>query len=176
MLMGTEVKQQSIRTTIKQCTKDALAWKSTTPLACGIGPTFRNCGASLKIVEFLRTQSDGLEALTRHPYNLNLRRHSKYPNLVLFHYQQTLSKLTDSIVREARGTVLDEANNWEPVCLPYLKFDNYNPLVHEIVFNPHNTDADTITTVFEKHDGTLINLYYAYDTVNFLSTLYLYFS
>lgn len=111
----------------------------------------------LTVVNFLRETEDGLRRLGEKPYKLRHRRHRQHPNLVLLHYDQTRSDMHFPEVRESRGIVLDENNGWCPVCLPYLKFDNFNSQTHKI-----SNDMWSNAVVYPKVDGTLTNLYYAY--------------
>ena len=57
-------------------------------------------------------------------YSIKFRRHGLYPNLISFSYDQFASDMSLPICREARGIVLDEADNWRCVCRPFEKFFN----------------------------------------------------
>ncbi len=86
-------------------------------------------------------------------YGVDVRRHPKYPNLVLFKYSQIESPMGEPIVQECRGIILDEANNWAVVSFPYKKFFNHG--------EGHAAPVDWATArVFEKVDGSLMTLYW----------------
>jgi hypothetical protein len=86
-------------------------------------------------------------------YAIKSRRHGAHPQLVLFKYNQIDSPMGDPLVQEARGIILDEANNWEIVARPFDKFFN-----HE---EGHALSIDWATARFyEKLDGSIITLYH----------------
>lgn len=98
---------------------------------------------------FIRT--NGLPALSER-YAIKLRRHEKFPNLVHLKYSQCDSPMGERIVQECRGLILDEADDWRPVCVPYFKFFNHG--------EGHAAPIDwTTARVQEKLDGSLIALY-----------------
>lgn len=72
---------------------------------------------------------------------------SFYLNTIKFHPPFELQ-----IVRECRGLILDEANNWGIVSFPFTKFFNYGEP------NAAKIDWDT-ARVLEKKDGSLLILY-----------------
>ncbi len=105
----------------------------------------------LHLQKFLRTRK--LEDLAKPPYAINTRRHTKYPNLVLFKYSQISSSFDEPMVCESRGIVLDEANDWCVVSFPYTKFFNYG--------EPLAACIDWKTSkVYAKEDGSLMTVYY----------------
>ena len=56
------------------------------------------------------------------------------------------------VVRECRGTILDENDNFNPVCVPFFKFANYG--------EPYADDIDwSSARVQEKIDGSLIKVW-----------------
>jgi hypothetical protein len=57
-------------------------------------------------------------------YAIDAKRHSVYNNLVLFKYNQIESPFSEQIVRECRGIILDENDNWNVVCQSMSKFFN----------------------------------------------------
>ena len=86
-------------------------------------------------------------------YAVTVKRHPKYPNLVLFKYSMIDSPLGERIVQECRGIILDEANKWAVVSYPYDKFFNHG--------EGHAANIDWSTAkVFEKVDGSLMTLYW----------------
>ena len=52
--------------------------------------------------------------------------------------------------------VVDEDNNWNPVCYPYKKFYNYNE------GKSHKLDWSNpkLVKVYEKVDGSIVTLYH----------------
>ena len=45
-------------------------------------------------------------------YHLHTSRSKRYPNLIQFKYDQLESPFREQLVRECRGLILDEANEW----------------------------------------------------------------
>lgn len=90
-------------------------------------------------------------------YGITSKRHKQFNNLVLFVYDQIDSPKNDSIVKESRGIILDEANNWSVVNYTYSRF-----------FNAGEGCADNIdwnsANVLSKEDGSLCQLYYYNNT------------
>lgn len=78
----------------------------------------------LKVQEFLRS-GKSIQNL-KDLYKINSKRHSKYNNLVLLKYTNTESPFSEEIVRECRGIILDEENNWNAVARAFDKFFNYD--------------------------------------------------
>jgi hypothetical protein len=104
----------------------------------------------LKIQNYL--QSNSLESL-KEKYFIDFKRHSKYPNLILFKYNQIESDFNEEIVRESRGIILDEKDNWNIVSISYFKFFNYGEQLAA------NIDWES-SKCYEKLDGSLIVLYW----------------
>lgn len=104
----------------------------------------------LEIQKYLATNTP--ESL-KEKYGIAVRRHAKYPNLVLFKYSMIDSPMDEPIVQESRGLILDENDNWEVACYTYRKF-----------FNSAESRAASIdwssAKVLEKADGSLCQLYY----------------
>jgi hypothetical protein len=89
----------------------------------------------------------------RAKYAIDATRHKIYSNLILLKYNQIESPFAEPIVREARGIILDEADNWRVVCARFSKFGNYG--------ESYCPEIDWKTArVQEKVDGSLITLYY----------------
>lgn len=104
----------------------------------------------LQIQQFLR--NSGTPESLRETYAIKSNRHKRYPNLVLFKYDQIDSPMGERIVQEARGIILDEADNWRVVGRGFDKFFNYGEgLAAQIDW--------TTARVQEKVDGSLIMLY-----------------
>lgn len=80
------------------------------------------------------------------------KRHGAHANLILFKYNQIESPMSNPIVQECRGLILDEANDWAIVNWSMSKFFNYG----EGLADP----IDWATAVVQaKMDGSLIQLY-----------------
>lgn len=84
-------------------------------------------------------------------YNFFIRRHSKYPNLFSVKYGRE-PDWSQIVVRQARGIIFDENDNFKIIAYPYDKF-----------FNFYQTEAALINwseaKVSKKEDGTMICLY-----------------
>lgn len=101
----------------------------------------------LNIQIFLRSQPNALELLAQPPYNLSIKQDG---NLVLFKYTLQ-SAPSNPITQEARGLVLDGANNWNIVCHPFHRFFNIDEACAAQVAQPFH--------VYSKEDGTLCLIY-----------------
>jgi hypothetical protein len=85
-------------------------------------------------------------------FGIRMKRHPKYPNLVHFKYSQIDSPMSEQIVRECRGIILDEDDNWAVVSRAFDKFFNYG--------DGHAAKIDWSTaSVQEKCDGSLCVVY-----------------
>lgn len=75
--------------------------------------------------KFISENKDWEVRLKSAPYNLSIS-HDKVlgRNLILFKYSQVDSSLSNPMVRECRGIILDEDSN-EVICHPFDKFGNY---------------------------------------------------
>lgn len=106
--------------------------------------------ADLKTREYL-LNGGTLEDLTR-KWAIKVTPGKQYSNLVGLKYHLRDSPLTNPIVRECRGLVLDRDDDYKPVARGFDKFFNYG--------EPGADDVDWATAeVQEKIDGTLILLY-----------------
>lgn len=86
-------------------------------------------------------------------YKLKVNRSKRHNNLVQLKYDQVESDLSDSLVQQCRGLILDESDNWEVVARPFDKFFN--------IGEPEAASIDWKTArVVEKLDGTCCFLYY----------------
>jgi hypothetical protein len=90
---------------------------------------------------------------------IKCKRHPRFPNLVLFVYDQIESPKTHFIVRSARGHILDEDNNWEHVCRPFDRFLNWGEAVEAGALTPDLSNS----VVFKKEDGSLLNMWFYRD-------------
>lgn len=85
-------------------------------------------------------------------YAIANRPHSVYPDLVLLKYDQIESPFAEPLVRECRGLILNQNQNWDIVSFPYTKFFNHG--------EGHAAPIDWASaTIYEKVDGSLITLY-----------------
>ena len=108
-------------------------------------------GVKLEVQKILRTTHDGLKLLEV-KYGIKVKRHGKYPQLVLLKYSQIDSPFQEPIVRECRGLILNESENWDVVCYTYSKLFN--------AFEPLAATIDWSTAkVQEKLDGSLMQLF-----------------
>lgn len=106
----------------------------------------------LELQKFLRDPANKPEDLTA-KLGIAVKKHPKYPNLVLFKYSQIESPMGDPLVQECRGIILDSAKDWAVVSFPYKKFFNHG--------EGHAAPIDWATAkVFEKADGSLMTLYF----------------
>lgn len=80
-------------------------------------------------------------------------RHSVYPNLVQFSYDQIESDKRNIMVHECRGLILDSTDNWKVVAFPFKRFANYG---EDWAANIDWNHA----RVQEKVDGSLIIMYF----------------
>lgn len=104
----------------------------------------------MKVKEFLLKSS--LNDLNE-KYSININRHKDYPNLVQLKYSQIDSPMKEALVRECRGIILDEKNNWEIISYPFDKFFNFGEYyAPEIKWEN--------SKVFEKIDGSIMTLYF----------------
>lgn len=81
------------------------------------------------------------------------RRHGRYPNLVLLKYDQIASPMSDPLVRECRGIILDEADGWRVVSRAMDKFANHGEGYAATIDWP-------TARVQTKLDGSLAKLYW----------------
>ncbi len=87
------------------------------------------------------------------------KRSELYPELYLFKYDSIRADMSNSVVQECRGLILNKEASWATVCFPYTKFFNHNESLAAIL------DLDT-TRIYPKLDGSLLNLYYFNDKWN----------
>ena len=116
------------------------------------------CGfIQLPIQKYLRDpklalDSQGLLTKLKFSFGITSNRHKKYDNLVLFKYDQVESPMSEPLVQDCRGIILD---NWEVVAMAFRKFFNFGESLAGKI------DWST-ASVLEKLDGSLCTLY-AYD-------------
>lgn len=97
-------------------------------------------------------EHNSLELLEQ-KFKIKHRRHERYPNLVQLKYNQIESDFNNELVRQCRGLILDEANNWAIAAWPFDKFGNYG--------EGYAAQIDWNTArIQEKLDGSLIIMYH----------------
>jgi hypothetical protein len=105
----------------------------------------------LKLIDFIKENSDWEALLSQAPYCLKISRDQKFGrNLIMFKYSQEDSDFSNDIVKECRGIILDE-DTFEPVSIAYFKFFNYGEA------NAAEIDWST-AKVLQKIDGSLIKV------------------
>jgi len=105
---------------------------------------------TLEITKFINDNSDWEAKLADAPYFVKTKRTGDF---VLLKYSQLNSDFNLPIVRECRGIILDESDNYRPVCVPFFKFGNVGErYVPEIDW--------TTARVQEKIDGSLIKVWH----------------
>lgn len=103
----------------------------------------------LEVQKFLREHTLA-DLLSR--YSVKHRRHAEHQNLVLLKYDQIASPMSERLVQECRGIVLDEARDWAVVARAFDKFFNHG--------EGHAALIDWAKArVQEKVDGSLCMLY-----------------
>ena len=104
----------------------------------------------LEITEFIQANPDWEEKLAEPPYCVKVKRDGCF---VLLKYDQIRSDFTIPLVRECRGIILDESENFCYVCVPFFKFGNLG--------ESYVPDIDFSTArIQEKLDGSLIKLWF----------------
>lgn len=107
----------------------------------------------LKRSVVINNYTDELFEDLKNNFGIYTNRSIKYHNLVQFTYDSIEAPKNDPMVKECRGLILDENNDWEIVAFPFTRF-----------FNSHEPNADKIdwstAKVQEKVDGTLIIMYF----------------
>lgn len=114
----------------------------------------------LSIQKFCQEHKDWEEILQKEPYYLKIKKDNGY---VLFTYTLGFTDFSIPLCRECRGIILDELNNFKPMCVPFYKFFNFGePYADEIDWNS--------AEVQEKIDGSLCKLWYDREGKLVLST------
>ncbi|KAJ3276999.1 hypothetical protein HDV01_000051 [Terramyces sp. JEL0728] len=90
--------------------------------------------------------------LSEEPYFLKVKESSLHPTLYLLAYNMINSDLSNPVVQECRGIVLEKETN-RIICYPFDKFFNMGEK------NEHPIDWKS-AIVYEKLDGSLMKLYY----------------
>ena len=101
------------------------------------------------ITNFMKKNSNWEELLSNPPYSLKIKRKD---NLILFNYSQIESDPSNEIVKEARGTIVED-ETFKPICVGFKRFYNIDePYAAKI-----NWDTAVATS---KEDGTLFFIYW----------------
>lgn len=107
----------------------------------------------LLIQKFCQENKNWEEILEKEPYYIKIKKDNGY---VLFMYTLGLTDFSIPMCRECRGVILDELNNFKPMCVPFYKFFNFGePYADEIDWNS--------AEVQEKVDGSLCKIWYGRD-------------
>lgn len=111
----------------------------------------------MKVINFIKSNSDWRDILSKEPYNLTINDDSGF---TILKYSQINSDFNNEIVRECRGLIIDQSLN--PVCIPFYKFGNFG--------EPYADIIDWATAeIEEKIDGSLIKVW-SYDRRWIVST------
>ena len=103
----------------------------------------------LKLIEFIKDHNNWEELLQQEPYCLKIKRDNNY---IIFNYNQIMSDFSNSIVKEARGIILED-KTYRVVCFPFMKFFN--------VQEPNASQIDWESArVQEKIDGSLMKVWF----------------
>ena len=95
---------------------------------------------------------NGIERLID-TYKIKASYHKTYPNLVCLKYSQIDSPMSEKIVQQCRGVILDIADRFKVISSPYDKFFNYG--------EGHASLIDWASAgIYEKLDGSLMTLYF----------------
>ncbi|MDR2670507.1 MAG: hypothetical protein LBC26_02145 [Oscillospiraceae bacterium] len=104
---------------------------------------------TLAVTNFIHANRDWETLLADAPYYVKTKRDGGF---VLLRYDQIRSDFMQPLVRECRGIILDESDEYRPVCVPFFKFGNYG--------ESYVPDIDwSSATVQEKIDGSFIKLW-----------------
>ena len=97
----------------------------------------------------MKEHSDWEYLLSNPPYALKIKRKN---NLILFNYTQIESDPSNEIVKEARGTIVED-KTFNPICYGFKRFYNIDePYAEKINWNT--------AVATSKEDGTLFFLYW----------------
>lgn len=114
----------------------------------------------LLIQKFCQENENWEEILEKEPYYIRIKKDNGY---VLFMYTLGLTDFSVPLCQECRGIILDELNDFKPMCVPFYKFFNFGePYAAEI-------DWDS-AEVQEKIDGSLCKIWYGREGELVLST------
>jgi hypothetical protein len=116
-------------------------------------------GPLLETVQFLRAidRRDPIGSLreVQRKFDLGVRQHERFSNIVQLRYTPTSSPRDHAVVRECRGLILDASRDWEILAYPFDRFFNLDELSRDAL-----SSFDWATArVFPKLDGSLAVLY-----------------
>lgn len=81
---------------------------------------------TLKVINLIREHPDWEKILSGPPYFIQIKWGERlYDGLVLLKYNQIASNLSNAIVQECRGLILDSKDDWRVVRYAFSKFFNY---------------------------------------------------
>ena len=104
----------------------------------------------MQVLDFIKELGDWRDRLTQPPYCITVKDDGVYTLLV---YSQYDSDFSVSIVRECRGVIFRNDQEFKPVCVPFFKFGNYG--------ESYCPDIDWESAkVQEKVDGSIIKCWY----------------
>ena len=109
----------------------------------------------MQVVEYIKQhRKDWREKLTASPFNLIVKNgEGDFSDLVVLRYNLIESQMGNPIVKECRGLILDEGDDYNVVCHSFDKFFNYG--------EPEADNIDWKTArVQEKIDGSIIKVFY----------------
>lgn len=107
----------------------------------------------------LQSFDDVKTFLQQPPYSLNIKEDTDLTSLYLLSYKKNISDLTNPIVKECRGIILEKETN-KIVCYTFNKSIEHNCNINDqYVSVPDAIDYNT-TVIQESIDGTQIRLYY----------------
>lgn len=106
----------------------------------------------MKIINFMKENQNWEKLLSNPPYSLKIKRKN---NLILFNYSQIESDPSNEIVKEARGTIIED-ETFKPICVGFKRFYNID--------ESYAAKIDWNTAVAtSKEDGTLFFIYWYND-------------
>ncbi len=109
------------------------------------------------MLEIQRYLTDGGDiAALETSHGITAKRHPRFPQLVLFKYNQIASPMHERIVQECRGIILDASDKWRVIGRAFDKFFNHG--------EGHAAEIDWSTArALEKLDGSLCLVYHYAD-------------
>lgn len=97
-------------------------------------------------------QQNSLKSLAT-TYGIKVKRHKRFPELIMLKYDMIESPMADPLVQQCRGLILNEKENYRVVAWPFDKFFNAG--------EGHAATIDWETAIVqEKLDGSLMILYW----------------
>lgn len=107
---------------------------------------------TFELLDFLRNNENPLKILEE-KYCIKVKRHSEFNNILLLKYNQLDSPMSEKLVQQCRGIIVDESDNWNVVCRTFDRFFNHSEsYAAKIDYNS--------ARIYEKLDGSLIQLFH----------------